>query len=140
MHSLKSTLAAVAVTLPLAACASGSTAGMGKMAIPDGPAAGQRRDDAATVKVRNYNWSDVVVYAVDGGVRTRLGTVTTMGNATFRLPTRLVGTGNRVQLLVHPIGTVEGWTTDAFVVQGGQQVNFNVQNGLQFSSLLVASR
>ena len=63
-----------------------------------------------------------------------------MGNATFRLPTRLVGTGNRVQLLVHPIGTVEGWTTDAFVVQGGQQVNFNVQNGLQFSSLLVASR
>jgi hypothetical protein len=141
MNALKTLAAAVAASLTLGACASGGTA-TGTARLPDGPSAGRTAIAAAppaTVKVSNYNWMDVVVYAVQGNSRVRLGQVTSMSNASFRLPARMVENSTQsVRLMVDPIGSTEGWQTDGISVRPGERVEFNVQNSLSFSSVLVA--
>ena len=142
MNALKTLAAAVAASLTLGACASGGTAAH----LPDGPAPGPAGPAASAVqpamlKVSNYNWMDVVVYAVQGGTRVRLGQVTTMSSATFRIPARM--TSNNVQtvrLMVDPVGSTEGWQSEGISVRAGQQVQFNVQNSLSFSSVFVGAR
>ena len=140
MHALKTLAAAVAASLTLGACAAGSTA-TGGMRLPDGPSAGPAASAAAApamLKVSNYNWMDVVVYAVQGGSRVRLGQVTTMSTANFRIPPRMLNNGvQTVRLMVDPVGSTQGWQSDGISVHAGQQVQFNVQNSLAFSSVFV---
>jgi hypothetical protein len=90
--------------------------------------------------VENYNWMDVVVYAVQGNTRMRLGEVTSMTGADFRLPSRFLAGADNIRLLVDPIGSTEGYETDGILVHDGERVSFNVQNALQFSSLSVGTR
>ena len=143
MSALKTLAAAVAASLTLGACAAGSTA-TGAARLPDGPFAGRTAAptvEPAVLKVSNYNWMDVVVYAVQGNSRVRLGHVTSMSTTSFRLPMRMVA--NNVQtmrLMVDPIGSIEGWQTEGISVRAGQQVQFNVQNALPYSCVLVGMR
>jgi hypothetical protein len=138
MNALKTLAAALAASLTLGACAAAGPAGGAH--LPDGPAPGPAVAATSPVMLRvsNYNWMDVVVYAVQGGTRVRLGQVTSMSNASFRLPARMVDNGVQgVRLMVDPIGSTEGWQTEGISVHPGQQVQFNVQNSLSFSSVLV---
>lgn len=140
MHALK-ILAAVAASLTITACASGGTSG--GMRIPDGPGAGRQHGastvERAVVRVSNYNWMDVVIYAVQGNTRVRLGQVTTMGTASFRLPRGMVSKATQqVRLMVDPVGSTQGWQTEGISVQAGQRVQLNVQNALRLSSVLVS--
>jgi hypothetical protein len=153
MHALKTLVAATAASLSLSACATGGASGPDAMRLSHGPmgngtelvsagntpAASEMRSPA-TVRVANYNWMDVNVYAVQGGTRIRLGTVTTMNTSTFRLPERFLTGTTGVRLMVDPIGSTEGYVTDGILVHGGQQISFNVQNSLQFSSISVGGR
>ena len=140
MKALKTLAAAVAASLTLGACAAGGMA-TGAARLPDGPSAGRSASTAvapAMLKVSNYNWMDVVVYAVQGSSRVRLGQVTSMGTASFRLPSRMVDNNvQSVRLMVDPIGSTEGWQTEGINLHAGQQVQFNVQNSLSFSSILI---
>jgi len=154
MHATKTLVAAVAATLSLGACATAGTGGTAPSAmyLVDGPqaktsgvaATSASRPSAApsaSLHVENYNWLDVVVYAVQGSSRMRLGQVTSMSSADFRIPNRfLSGASDNLRLLVDPIGSSEGYITEGIVVRDGQRVSFNVQNALQFSSLMIASR
>jgi hypothetical protein len=152
MHALKTLVAATTLSLALTACATGGGTAFDQQ-LASGPMANGTRlvsasnqagtsslSSPATVKVANYNWMDVNVYAVQGGTRLRLGTVTTMGSSTFQLPARFLSQSNSVRLMVDPIGSTEGYMTDGILVHGGQQISFNVQNALQFSSFSVAGR
>ncbi|HET7232696.1 MAG TPA: hypothetical protein VFJ16_21980 [Longimicrobium sp.] len=153
MHALKTLVAAVAASLALNACATSGGTGLstrlaaGPMAngtqlvAAENKAAGSGAVSMpATVRVSNFNWMDVNVYAVQGGTRVRLGTVTSMSNGTFQLPSRFLQQSSSVRLLVDPIGSTEGYMTDGILVHGGQQISFSVQNSLQFSSFSVAGR
>lgn len=144
MNMLK-TLAAVAASLSITACASGgTTASYGP--LPDGAAAGRLNASSAStaaaptvLRVSNYNWMDVVVYAVQGNSRVRLGQVTSMNTTVFHIPARMVANATQsVRLMVDPVGSVQGWQTEGISVQPGQQVQFNVQNALSFSSVMVS--
>jgi len=141
MNALKTLAAAVAASLALGGCASGGTT-TGSARLPDGPSPGRTATAAvppAMLKVSNYNWMDVVVYAVQGNSRVRLGQVTSMSSASFRLPPRMVANNvESVRLMVDPIGSIEGWQTEGISVHPGEKVQFNVQNSLSFSSVLVA--
>jgi len=152
MHALKNLVAVAAASLAMTACAStGGTANFAQQLngapVANGTqlvqASNRKASGAgavsapATVRVSNYNWLDVNVYAVQGGTRVRLGTVTSMSNGTFQLPARFLAQANSVRLMVDPIGSTEGYMTDGILVHGGQQISFNVQNALQFSSISV---
>jgi hypothetical protein len=145
MHALKTLAAAMVTSLTLGACASaGGPTSLASMSLADGPHAGRSQasesaaSQGAMVKVSNYNWQDVVVYAVAGAQRVRLGQVTSMNTVNFRLPTHMVVGPERMRLVVDPIGSTEGWQTEDLVVHGGDQVQFNVQNSLPLSSVLVS--
>ena len=147
MHALKTLAAAVAASLSLVACASAGGGNPSALYLADGPSASTARHttsaahpSAATLHVENYNWMDVVVYAVQGGIRMRLGQVTSMTSADFRLPARFLSGSDNVRLLVDPIGSTQGYETDGILVRDGQRVSFSVQNALQFSSVQVGSR
>ncbi len=152
MHALKTLLAVTAASLTMNACASAGTsiATQPRAPLANGTqlvSADNRVATAtgaisapATVRVANYNWLDVNVYAVQGGTRVRLGSVTSMSNGTFQLPARFLQQSSPVRLLVDPIGSTEGHMTEGIMVQSGQQISFSVQNALQFSSISVAGR
>jgi hypothetical protein len=151
MHALKTLVTAAAVSLSMTACASGGSGS--PVTQPHTVANGTQLVQAdnrvatagsagapATVRVANHNWLDVNVYAVQGGTRVRLGSVTSMSSGTFQLPARFLLQSAAVRLLVDPIGSTEGHMTEGVMVQGGQQISFSVQNALQFSSVSVGSR
>lgn len=152
MHALKTLVAVTAVSLTMTACASAGSsvitqphaamANGTQLVSADNRAASvaSSANTPATVKVANYNWLDVNVYAVQGGTRVRLGSVTSMSSGTFQLPSRFLQQSNPVRLMVDPIGSTEGYMTDGILVQGGQQISFSVQNALQFSSISVGAR
>ena len=60
--------------------------------------------DVLALEVENRNWSDVVIYVLHDGSRTRFAQVTAAKSATLPIPTRLVSSSGTIQLLVHRIG------------------------------------
>lgn len=64
----------------------------------------RERPGHAMVVIENHNWSDVVVYAVRGATRMRLGTVTAIHKNTFYVPPTMLHDGTLVRLYIRPIG------------------------------------
>lgn len=56
------------------------------------------------LEVENRNWSDVVIYVLHDGFRTRFAQVNAAKSATLAIPPRLIGSTGTLQLLVHRIG------------------------------------
>ena len=90
------------------------------------------------VVVRNGNWLDAVVYAVRGATRIRLGSVTGLNTATFRMPTNYSPDGT-FQLMVDPIGSSTVYMSNDFVVAPGQHVELSIAPALSMSSVAVWS-
>lgn len=133
MNTMK-TLALVAATgISLAACATAGSADRPTRTVPYQP-------ESATVVVENRNWQDVRVFALVGGVRHRLGTVTSMNTSRFRVPERLTASARRMQIFVDPVGGHETFLSPSVQVYAGQEVNLSVQNHLAISSIAVFSR
>jgi hypothetical protein len=90
-------------------------------------------DQTITIAVTNSNTSDVNVYAVQGGQRYRLGTVTTSDTQTFNAPATVAMDGN-VRILVEPIGGLNRWVSPSITVAPGQQLKLDVLPDLRTSS------
>jgi len=60
--------------------------------------------NALALEVENRNWSDVVIYILHDGSRTRFAQITAAKSATLAIPGRLVSSSGTIQLLVHRIG------------------------------------
>ncbi len=101
------------------------------------PAYGAYGADEVILQVKNFNWSDVTVYMLRGGVRTRLGMVTSMGEALFRLPGAMFASSPNVRLILDPIGSPLAFTTDPIYAQPGQFVQMNVENYLPLTNWAV---
>ena len=142
--------AAVAASLTLGACAS-AAGGAGLSNSYSADAAGgsgaetvAARESGSSrtpiIRVDNRNWADVVVYAVRSGRKQRLGMVTSMSMARFRLPESMVVGSGELQLLADPIGSSGGFLSAPVLVNPGQDIAFNVQNYLPMSSISVWER
>jgi hypothetical protein len=117
-RALKLTLALFLVALGAAACV-----GKGKNAPTP---------QAATyVRVENQSWLDVDVYALFGGTRRRLGTVTGNTTQTLRIPSDVVGIGRALSFLADPVGSSRtGTTISEIYVTPGQQLTLTIPPGL----------
>jgi hypothetical protein len=127
MTTLRTLVAAAAILLSTAACAPG-------MADSNGPV--PARSDIE-VQVTNNNWSDMTVYAVRAGMRTRLGTVTSMNTMRFDLPTAYAQAGADVHLVADPIGSRDAYSTQPIQIVPGQTVDFTIENHLAISNVAV---
>lgn len=88
------------------------------------------------VAVDNLNWSDVVLYTVRYGTRSRLGSVTSFTRAYFEVPYSRAPDG-RLVILVAPIGGDREYVTEPIMVQPGQTVLLSIHNHLPLSSWTV---
>ena len=84
-----------------------------------GPAS---REEPAQLVVDNRGYPDMVIYAVDGARRIRIGTAT--GNLTtkLRIPATVVQTGREVQFIADPIGSNRAGVSNKIFVRPGEEV------------------
>lgn len=96
----------------------------------------------ATLYVQNDNWLDVVVYAVRGGSRFRLGQVSSVQAAVFELPSVALGASSGLYVLVDPVGAVSAErmfaTDDIMIAPGHTIIDLRVDNVIDHSSWSVA--
>lgn len=119
---------ALLLATTLAACAS---------SLDGGDAAQSASTGETLVRVKNHNWADMTVYLVRGGMRVRLGTVTSMTETTLTVPRAILAAGIDVQLIADPIGSSQRFMTETIMVSPGQTIDLMLENNLNLSSYSV---
>jgi len=87
--------------------------------------------------VENHHWNDVVVSVVHDGVSERVGLATATKTSTFFFPSRRLGSSGLIQLRGHAVGAPDDHTTEAFLIQPGQEVQWTLESDLAHSSVAV---
>ena len=127
MKAIRSALVAVATAAALGACAPATE--QAQLGAPE---------SHTTLLVENNNWSDMVIYLVRGATRARLGSVTGMGTAKFRITDAMAGGGyGEVRIIADPIGSQRTYTSPVINIVPGSQVELTLQNNIQISSFAV---
>ncbi|MFW6079919.1 MAG: hypothetical protein ACODAE_09870 [Gemmatimonadota bacterium] len=113
-----------------------AAAGAGCAAHGAGGAAAIDGEPPTTVRVANYNWSDMAVYVErDGtGVRHRLGTVNSMSEEAFTVSPSIVSGSAGLRLIADPIGSRRALVTHPITVAPGQTVVWTLENNLNLSN------
>lgn len=91
----------------------------------------------AELRVENRGWSDVVVYVVHAGVRTRLGTVTGVRTMSLLLPSRMLLPGDALRFVAHTLGSQADGdvASDPVYVRPGQRVVWTLEQDPRLSSI-----
>lgn len=121
---------ALAATALLGACAS-----MGARPMSS-PAASAPVGDGVRLVVRNQSLSDVDVYAVDVGLRFRVGSVFAGDSAALRVGPQHFADGT-LRVIALPIGGSGRASTGPVSVRAGQTVEFNLSPELAASAVFV---
>lgn len=78
------------------------------------------------LQVQNQSFSDMVVYAVNGSQRIRLGLATGNSTKSFAVPSYLVRTGGRLRFMADPIGGNRTPLSEEMTVQPGDVVTLTI--------------
>lgn len=78
------------------------------------------------VQVQNQGFADMVVYAVSGGQRIRLGLATGHSTKTFAIPRTLVRGAGPIRFLADPIGGNRTPVSEELTVQPGEVVTLTI--------------
>lgn len=132
---LMAAVAVLSLAVPGGACA--PAASVDPASLPPELAPARTQGPPPTVRVTNNNWANMTVYAVRGTARLRLGLVNSMATEVFRLPASITSGASGVRLLADPIGGSEQFLTPAVYVGRGEEVNLDIHNQLQVSSISV---
>jgi hypothetical protein len=95
--------------------------------------------ERVSVTVKNTNWMDMDVFAVRGSTRSRVGSVTGLTTATFRVPANFAPDGV-LQFMVDPIGSDGTYMTERISVSPGQRVELTIGSVLRMTTYAVWSR
>ncbi len=99
-----------------------------------------RAGESVTVRVRNYNWLDMRIYVVETATQRtpwRVGTVTALSRARFKLPDHLRAELSHLALVAVALGSRQQQFTDRLQTWPGALVDWNISNqpGLSFASV-----
>lgn len=89
------------------------------------------------VRVTNNNWSDMTIYLVRDGSQQRLGSVPSQSSHSFVVPTHLLVSAGRVQLMADPIGSSRTFLSPVLLISPGQKAEWQLENMLSLSSMWV---
>jgi hypothetical protein len=90
-----------------------------------------------TLTIVNHHWLDVSVYVMSDGDRSHVAMVTATRTQSFEMPARLITGGRLIVLEADPIGATRPVRTERLAVQGGQNVEWTLESGLERSSVAV---
>ena len=88
------------------------------------------------IVVQNDYWGEMDIYAVKGGTRWRLGSVTTGSTAKLRIPHALMA-GTEIQFQADPVGPVAPFAFPPISIPPGATVELTLENVLPMSSYAV---
>ena len=125
------TRAIAALALTVAAAAGGCAP-----AVQGGRTA-DRDIESITLTVQNHNWSDVNVYARDGDMRYRLGTVPSFTERRFTIPAAVAFGRTNLRLEADPIGGAQRHITPGILAWPGDEIDWQIENHMAFSSFRV---
>jgi hypothetical protein len=80
----------------------------------------------AMVQVENQGFTDMVIYAVSGGHRVRLGLATGNSTKTFTVPRYLTGGAGPIRFLADPIGGNRTPVSEEMSVRPGDLVTLTI--------------
>lgn len=83
-------------------------------------------DSQAMLRVENQSFADMVIYAVNGGQRIRLGLATGNTTKTFAIPRYLVHAGGRMRFLADPVGGTRTPVSEEMTVEPGDLVSLTI--------------
>jgi hypothetical protein len=78
------------------------------------------------LQVENRGFADMVVYAISGGQRVRLGLATGNSTKSFTIPVALIRGASPLRFLADPIGGRRSPITEDIVVQPGDIVSLTI--------------
>jgi hypothetical protein len=81
---------------------------------------------SAMVQVENRGFADMVIYAVSGAQRVRLGLATGNSTKSFTIPTTLIRGAGPLRFLADPIGGQRTPISEDIVVQPGDIVTLTI--------------
>ena len=80
----------------------------------------------AMVQVENQGFTDMVIYAISGGQRVRLGLATGNSIKTFTVPRYLTGGAGPIRFLADPIGGNRTPVSEEMSVQPGDLLTLTI--------------
>ena len=96
--------------------------GCGGRAAQTGPVP----ENTATLQVENQGFSDMVIYALREGQRTRLGLVTGNSTQSLTIPSYFFPGSGPIRFLADPIGGVREPVSEEIVVEPGDTVTLTI--------------
>jgi hypothetical protein len=90
------------------------------------PDSGPDPDAAARLQVDNQGFTDMVIYAVSGGQRVRLGLATGHSTRLFTIPRYLVRGAGTLRFLADPVGGSRTPVSEEMTVQPGDLVTITI--------------
>jgi hypothetical protein len=78
------------------------------------------------VQVQNQGFTDMVIYAVSGSQRVRLGIATGNSTQTFTIPRYLVRGAGPLRFLADPVGSDRAPVSEELTVQPGDLVTLTI--------------
>ena len=83
-------------------------------------------ENTAVLQVENRGFSDMVIYAISGAQRLRLGLATGNSTKSFNIPSTLLHGAEPLRFLADPIGGTRSPVSDEMVVQPGDIVTLTI--------------
>lgn len=90
------------------------------------PESGPDPNASARLQVENQGFADMVIYAVSGGQRVRLGLATGHSTKSFTIPRYLVQSAGRLRFLADPVGGTRTPVSEEMTVQPGDLVTITI--------------
>jgi hypothetical protein len=90
------------------------------------PAANPSPSSPAMLQVENRGFADMVVYAISGGQRVRLGLANGNSTKSFTIPRTLIRGAGTLRFLADPIGGSRSPISEELVVQPGDIVTLTI--------------
>jgi hypothetical protein len=129
-------LVALSMLLSLACARREKLAVDPSLSPPDGDSSSvAARPAPVRLRVDNRYRADLVVYAVRGTVRSRLGTVTSATTGSLTIPAVFVNDPGGLVLVADPIGARSSLQSERFIVRTGQRVEWSIESSFARSSL-----
>jgi hypothetical protein len=127
MRTARVVLLVLVVGASSAGCASARQAAGTVAESPYGP---------VRLLVKNNAWADVIVYALRGGQRIRVGTVVASNQASLTLRPDLVGPGGEIRVQAYPIGGGGTYVSPSVFASPGGTVTVSLETDLQRSTIV----
>jgi hypothetical protein len=91
-----------------------------------GPSSDTSPNSTAMLQVENRGFADMVIYAISGAQRTRLGIATGNSTKAFPIPNTLLRGAGNLRFLADPIGGSRTPISEEMVVQPGDIVTLTI--------------